>query len=85
MFFTLSVLYKAGPVNFVKSIAKDPTVLYCLLFALLFALFVGATTANFGTLVRYKIPCMPFFVAAMFIIQDRIKKLKNSLVISGAV
>jgi len=80
MFFTLSVLYKAGPVNFIRSIAKDPTVLYCLLFALLFALFVGATTANFGTLVRYKIPCMPFYVAAMFIIQDRIKK-KNSLAV----
>jgi hypothetical protein len=85
MFFTLSVLYKAGPVNFVRSIAKDPTVLYCLLFALLFALFVGATTANFGTLVRYKIPCMPFYVAAMFIIQDRIKKQKNSPAISGTV
>lgn len=85
MFFTLSVLYKAGPVNFVRSIAKDPTVLYCLLFSLLFALFVGATTANFGTLVRYKIPCMPFYVAAMFIIQDRINKLKNSPGISRAV
>jgi hypothetical protein len=84
MFFTLSVLYKAGPVNFVRSISKDPAVLYCLLFSLLFALFVGATTANFGTLVRYKIPCMPFYVAAMFIIQDRIKK-KNSPAISGTV
>jgi hypothetical protein len=84
MFFTLSVLYKAGPVNFIRSIAKDPTILYCLLFALLFALFVGATTANFGTLVRYKIPCMPFYVAAMFIIQDRIRK-NNSPVISGTI
>jgi hypothetical protein len=84
MFFTLSVLYKAGPVNFVRSIAKDPAVLYCLLFSLLFALFVGATTANFGTLVRYKIPCMPFYVVAMFIIQDRIRK-KNSPAISGTV
>jgi hypothetical protein len=83
LFFTLSVLYKAGPINFVRSIAKDPTVLYCLLFSLLFALFVGATTANFGTLVRYKIPCMPFYVAAMFIIQDRINKIKKSPVISG--
>ena len=85
MFFTLSVLFKAGPVNFVKSIAKDPTIMYCLLFALLFALFVGATTANFGTLVRYKIQCMPFYIVAMFLIQDRIKKIKNSPVIGGAV
>jgi hypothetical protein len=84
MFFTLSVMYKAGLKNFMKTIARDPVVLYCLLFAILFALFVGATTANFGTLVRYKIPCMPFFIVALFIIQDKTNKLKNSPVISGA-
>ena len=85
MFFTLSVMYKAGLKNFMKTIARDPVVLYCLLFALLFALFVGATTANFGTLVRYKIPCMPFYIIALFIIQDKTSKLKNSPAISEAV
>jgi hypothetical protein len=83
MFFTLSVLYKTGPVNFLKSILKDPTIMYCILFAMLFALFVGATTANFGTLVRYKIPCMPFYIAALFLIQDRVMKQKNSSNQSG--
>ena len=85
MFFTLLVLYKAGPINFVKSILKDPVIMYCLLFALLFALFVGATTANFGTLVRYKIPCIPFYLIALFLIQDRVKKTKNGPAISGTV
>ncbi|HMI79793.1 MAG TPA: hypothetical protein VK484_13430, partial [Ferruginibacter sp.] len=83
MFFTLFVLYKAGPVNFVRLILKDPVILYCLLFALLFALFVGATTANFGTLVRYKIPCVPFYIIAMFLIQDRARKIKNSPAFGG--
>lgn len=78
MFFTLLVLYKVGPFNFMRAILKDPVIMYCLLFALLFALFVGATTANFGTLVRYKIPCMPFYIIALFLIQDRYKKNKNS-------
>lgn len=86
MFFTLSVFFKAGPRNLMRSILKDPTVLYCLLFALLFALFVGATTANFGTLVRYKIPCMPFYIIAIFLIQDWASKNKKSpLVIQEAV
>lgn len=79
MLFTLFVLFKVGPFNFVKAILKDPVILYCLLFALLFALFVGATTANFGTLVRYKIPCMPFYIIAMLLIFDRSKKIKSSL------
>ncbi len=83
MFFTLSVLYKTGVRNFIKAILKDPAITYCLLFALLFALFVGATTANFGTLVRYKIPCMPFYIIALFLIQDRAKQNKNSPVIDG--
>lgn len=79
MLFTLFVLFKAGPFNLIKAILKDPAIMYCLLFALLFALFVGATTANFGTLVRYKIPCMPFYIIALFLILDRSKKIKNSL------
>jgi hypothetical protein len=78
MLFTLYVLYKAGLLNFLRSIMKDPVILYCLLFALLFALFVGATTANFGTLVRYKIPCLPFYIIALYLILDRSRKIKNS-------
>ncbi|MFZ1785131.1 MAG: hypothetical protein WAU23_07980 [Ferruginibacter sp.] len=85
MIFTLLVFYKAGPVLFVQSIVKDPVIMYCILFALLFALFVGATTANFGTLVRYKIPCMPFYLIALFLIQDRAAKIKNSPVTNGTV
>ena len=85
MLFTLFVLYKAGPVQFFQSIRKDPAILYCILFALLFGLFVGATTPNFGSLVRYKIPCMPFYVIALFLILDRNRKIKNSLAISQTV
>ena len=74
MFFTLFVLYKAGPLQFFEAIRKDPVILYCILFSLLFGLFVGATTANFGSLVRYKIPCMPFYVIALYLIRNKTKK-----------
>lgn len=84
MFFTLYVLFIAGPIKFFQSIRNDPTILYCILFALLFGLFVGATTPNFGSLVRYKIPCMPFYVIALFLILDRSRQIKNSPVISQA-
>lgn len=76
MLFTFKVLYTAGITNFIRTIIKDPTILYCILFSLLFALFVGATTLNFGTLVRYKIPCMPFYLIALFLIIDKNKKNK---------
>ncbi len=77
MLLTLSILFKVGFANFFRSILKDPVVLYCLLFSLLFALFVGATTPNFGTLCRYKIPCMPFYVIALIVIRDRCARLKR--------
>ncbi len=76
--FTLMTLFKVGFRFFFKSIMKDPTILYCILFALLFALFVGATTQNFGTLCRYKIPCMPFYVIALVLIRDRYARLVKS-------
>lgn len=71
MIFTLSILFKVGVFKFFKTIVRDPTITYCFLFALLFALFVGATTPNFGTLCRYKIPCMPFYVIALILIRDK--------------
>lgn len=76
MLFTLLVIWKAGPVNFMKSL-RDPAVFYCLSFSVLFALFVGATTLNFGTLCRYKIPCTPFYIIAFIIILDKFKKEKK--------
>jgi len=76
--FTLATFFKVGIFNFFRIVGKDPTITYCLLFALLFALFVGATTPNFGTLCRYKIPCMPFYVIALVLIRDRYRRTKLS-------
>ncbi len=79
MILTIYVLTKVGVKRFFRTLAKDPTALYCILFSLLFALFVGATTLNFGTLCRYKIPCMPFYVISLLIVLDNDRKSKNSL------
>lgn len=81
MVFTLFVLIKAGPVRFIKFIFKDPMIMYSFLFAIVFALFVGTTTLNFGTLVRYKIPCMPFYLIALILINEHRKKQKNEAAI----
>ena len=74
MIFTIYILWKARPVPFLRIIAKDPLIMYCFLFSIVFALFIGATTRNFGTLVRYKIPCMPFYVISLFLIYEKVKE-----------
>lgn len=78
LFFTLSIFFKRkGLVVFIKQSFTNPAVFYCLSFSLIFATFIGITTFNFGSLVRYKIPCTPFFVISLIIINYvRLEKAK---------
>ena len=77
MLLTIYTLLRAGIRNFILTIIKKPIVLYCFLYSVIFSLFVGATTLNFGSLVRYKIPGLPFYVISMFFILYFNNKLKN--------
>lgn len=47
---------------------SQPDVVLCLFFSLVFAFAVGVSTFNFGTLSRYKIPLMPFYLIALGLI-----------------
>lgn len=86
MLFTMFIIYKSGLRSFFNYIFKDPLIMYCFLFSVIFALFVGASTLNFGTLVRYKIPCTPFYVISLFLIYERVKaKALTKLPIQGNV
>ena len=49
-------------------------VLFCFIFAITFAFAVGISSYNFGTLVRYKIPFMPFYLSGLFIMEGFIEK-----------
>ncbi len=66
--FTLYVFYKRGVKNTFKNIAGNPFLVFCLLFSLSFAFAIGIATYNFGSLVRYKIPMLPFYVAALVVL-----------------
>jgi hypothetical protein len=54
-----------------------PDVLFGLLFSISFAFAVGVSTFNFGTLVRYKIPLLPFFAVALILLYDLSKSERN--------
>jgi hypothetical protein len=65
---TLNMFLKRGIVRPFRGIFSDPRILMCFIFAIVFAVGVGASTANFGTLSRYKIPCMPFYLMMLFLL-----------------
>ncbi len=59
------------------TVYKKNNILYLTtIFAIVFAFAVGLTTYNFGTLARYKVPLLPFFVATLYIIPHEINKLR---------
>lgn len=75
---TIYVLFKVRLGIFFKIIANNALVKFLLFFSLSFAFAVGISTYNFGSLVRYKIPCIPFYVALLFIVLHLSKKSKDS-------
>lgn len=71
LYFTIKVLRKVGFKNFFSAVFNDPTIQFCLLFSLLFAFMVGISSSNFGTLVRYKIPILPFYTLFLALLYQR--------------
>ncbi len=68
LLFTIRIFYRTGILRTFKAIGSNATAFFCIFFAMFFAFSVGFTAYNFGALVRYKIPCIPFFVAGLFIL-----------------
>lgn len=68
--FTIRTFYRAGVVRALGIISTTPVLVLCFVFSLIFAASVGISSSNFGTLVRYKIPLLPFYVCALLITED---------------
>lgn len=85
LLLTFFLLYKLKFLGFFRYINKNSMILFSLMFSLFFAFSVGLTCANFGSLVRLRIPELPFFVASLFAIryhyektiEKRHEKIKN--------
>ena len=56
---------------------SSPDVVFAMIFSITFAFAVGVSTFNFGTLVRYKIPMLPFFCVALTLIYDYSNRLRK--------
>lgn len=79
---TVLVLYRAGPRFMLRSIMNVPILIMASIFALLFAFAVGVSTPNFGAMVRFKIPMVPFYISSLYIILF-LSKLKKNMEANG--
>ena len=68
---TLMTFRRLGIKKFFGLIASEPVISFAFVFAIVFGGFVGMTTGNFGALNRYKIPALPFYAMAIFLVMDK--------------
>lgn len=68
LFYTLKVIFSVGLGKIWKTIRQEPNIQFFLIFTLIFAFAVGLTSANFGALSRYRIPCLPFYALSLILI-----------------
>lgn len=74
---SLIIIWRTGIVKGIKIISNEPLVIFSLVFAIIFAFAVGVTTANFGALVRLRIPLLPFFTGSLVILYNLSLKYKR--------
>ncbi|MEM8907091.1 MAG: hypothetical protein AAGD05_04525, partial [Bacteroidota bacterium] len=65
---SLIVLIRYGPIQVIRRIVNNPIILFCLIFTLIIGIIVGLFAFNYGTLVRYKIPILPFYFIALILL-----------------
>jgi len=80
---TLYLLIKTRFVGFFKIIFLNPLILFSFVASILFALIIGFTTFNFGTMIRYKIILLPFYYFMLVSIYSKTgKKVEENPILS---
>lgn len=74
---SIYILFRVGPIKTYQAIFNNPFLFFCFIFSIIFAFSVGLTTANFGALVRYRIPALPFFFFGLFMLLETTMSLKK--------
>jgi hypothetical protein len=68
--FSIYILIKVRVIYLLRLMMRHHLLLFSLVFSLFFSFGVGLSTSNFGSMVRYKIPAMPFFLASLIIARE---------------
>ena len=66
-YLTLTLIWRTGLFKTLQLIGSVPILQMCFVFAIIFSMAVGLSTNNFGTLARYKVQMMPFYLSGLYI------------------
>lgn len=76
LFITVMLFIKIKIKRFMTILFENPLLIFSLVYSILFSFSVGLTTANFGALVRFKIPFLPFYIATLVVLYYFMKNRK---------
>ncbi|MDL2262016.1 hypothetical protein LJC11_00760 [Bacteroidales bacterium OttesenSCG-928-I21] len=79
LLLSVYVLLKGGLKFFFRKLFESPFLIFCFLFSLLMSLGIGLSTSNFGALVRFTIPFLPFFFMFWLFLLNDLRKEKLAL------
>ncbi|MDX2301223.1 MAG: hypothetical protein NW226_00430 [Microscillaceae bacterium] len=69
LFLTIKIFFQVNFFKLMNLFFQYPILTFCLIFSLVLAFGVAIASFNFGTMVRYRIPMMPFYLAMLYLIQ----------------
>lgn len=68
LYFVLKIFLNRKVYKLAGVLSGDPILAFCIPFFLILALAIGMTSFNYGALVRYKIPILPFFATTIILV-----------------
>jgi hypothetical protein len=80
LYLTIVLFRHTSFKTFRQVMSQNPSMVFCLVYSVLFAGLVGMSTLNFGTLARYKIPALPFYLIMLFVILDKTGRASPNII-----
>jgi hypothetical protein len=65
----LSAMFSLYGLNKLMGLLTDPILLFCLSFVIVLGVSIGLTSFNYGALVRFRIPLLPFFATFLVVLK----------------
>jgi len=72
LYYFFRVFMNARAYRALGILFRDHIIMFCIPFVLIIAVAIGLTSFNYGALVRYKIPILPFFAVLIAVTRYRI-------------
>ena len=77
LYFTIKLLFNKKIYKLFNVLSGDPIIVFSIPFILILGVAIGMTSFNYGALVRYRIPILPFFGVAITLINYHLDRGKT--------